>query len=83
MSGRVVVSACGEIQYSYDGTSGQENGVFTYYYVEGLQTYNTVEGTFTYTAPLAHDFVANNYEAQLDLQMYDQYSGDWALIQSS
>lgn len=75
-NGRVVVAACGEDQYSYDGTADQQNGVFTYYYVgtdtAGLQTYNTVEGAFAYAAPLAHDFVA-----QMDPIMYDMYAGDW------
>jgi len=80
-SGRVVVAACGENQYSYDGTANQKNGVFTYYYVgtpsSGLQTYNTVEGAFTYAAPRAHDFVAQRYGDNMDPQMYDQYAGDW------
>jgi hypothetical protein len=81
-SGRVVVAACGENQYSYDGTGSQKNGVFTYYYVgtpsSGLQTSNTIEGAFAYAAPLAHNFVLNRYGAQMDPQMYDQYAGDWA-----
>lgn len=77
-NGRVVVAACSETQYSYDGTSDQQNGVFTYYYMDGLNASNTVEGAFTYAAPLAHDFVAQNYNAQMDPQMYDQYAGDWA-----
>jgi len=76
-NGRVVVAACSETQYSYDGTSDQQNGVFTYYYMDGLNARNTVEGAFTYAAPLAHDFVAQNYNAQMDPQMYDQYAGDW------
>jgi len=77
-NGRVVVAACSETQYSYDGTSDQQNGVFTYYYMDGLDTGNTVEGAFTYAEPLAHEFVAQNYNAQMDPQMYDQYAGDWA-----
>lgn len=77
-SGRVVVAACSETQYSYDGTSDQQNGVFTYYYMDGLNAYNMVEDAFTYAAPLAHDFVTQNYNAQMDPQMYDRYAGDWA-----
>ncbi|RLF26878.1 MAG: hypothetical protein DRN01_03760, partial [Thermoplasmata archaeon] len=77
-SGRVVVTACGETELSYDGTSDQQNGVFTYYYMQGLETYNTVEDAFTYAAPLAHDFVANNYSGDMNPQMYDQYTGNWA-----
>jgi hypothetical protein len=80
-SGRVVVAACGETEYSYDGTPDQANGVFTYYYVgtsdSGLQTYGTVEGAFSYAAPLAHDFVAAQYGGQMNPVMYDAYSGDW------
>ena len=77
ITGRVVVAACGENQYSYDGTAAQQNGVFTYYYMNGLNTYNTIEGAFTYAAPLAHDFVLQQYSAQMDPQMYDMYTGDW------
>jgi hypothetical protein len=81
-SGRVIVAACGENQYSWDGTSDQQNGVFTYYYVgtpsAGLQTYGTVEGAFEYAAPLARDFVLHQYNAYMNPQMYDQYAGDWA-----
>jgi hypothetical protein len=77
ITGRVVVAACGEKQYSYDGTSTQQNGVFTYYYMNGLNTYNTVEGAFAYAAPRAHDFVATQYHAHMDPQMYDLYTGDW------
>lgn len=76
-NGRVVVAACRETQYSYDGTSDQQNGVFTYYYMDGLNVNDTVEDAFTYAAPFAHDFVAQNYNAQMDPQMYDQYAGDW------
>lgn len=77
-NGRVIVAACSETQYSYDGTSDQQNGVFTYYYMDGLNASNTVEGAFAYAAPLAHNFVEQNYNAQMDPQMYDQYTGDWA-----
>lgn len=80
-SGRVVVAVCGETQYSWDGTSDQQNGVFTYYFVgtpsAGLQTYGTVEGAFAYAEPLARDFVLQQYNAPMDPQMYDQYAGDW------
>jgi hypothetical protein len=81
ITGRVVVAACGEDQYSYDGTTKQKNGVFTFYYVgtptAGLQTYNTAESAFAYAAPLAHDFALQRYRAQMDPQMYDQYVGNW------
>ena len=74
----VPLAACSETQYSYDGTSAQRNGVFTYYYMDGLNACNTVEGAFAYAAPLAHDFVEQNYKGQMDPQMHDLYGGDWA-----
>ena len=80
ITGRIVVAACDEEQYSYEA-SDLKNGVFTYYYVgtdeSGLQTYNTVEGAFEYAAPLAHEYMTQ-HEYEMDPQMYDQYSGDWA-----
>lgn len=86
-SGRVVVAACGETQYSYE-TSDLKHGVFTYYYVgtdeSGLQTYNTVEGAFAYAALSAYEYMWNNYGVEMNPQMYDQYptsenpEGDWA-----
>jgi len=81
-SGRVVVAACGEEQYSYDGTSDQQNGVFTYYYVKGLNEHNTVEGAFSYASPLARKFVAVQYGEDMDPLMYDQYPGDWSFESS-
>ena len=76
--GRVIVAACSETQYSYDGTSTQQNGVFTYYYIDGLNQFNTVEGAFGYAQTPAHDFVEQNYGEQMNPQMYDQYLGTWA-----
>ena len=72
---RVVVAACGETQYSFDGTESMENGVFTYYYMQGLYdplTNNIVEEAFDYADDKAHDFVEeNNNGYQMDPQMYD------------
>lgn len=76
--GRVVVTACTETQYSYDGTSAMQNGVFTYYYMEGLSTYNTIEGAYTYAAPLAHDFIQQEYGGQMDPLIFDEYEGEWS-----
>ncbi|UCE73784.1 MAG: caspase family protein [Methanomassiliicoccales archaeon] len=77
-SGRVVVTACDEDELSWDGADWQQNGAFTYYYLEGLDIYNTVEGAFTYGTPLAHDFVLSEYSYDMNPQIYDQYDGDWA-----
>jgi len=77
-SGRVVATACGENQYSWDGPDDMQNGVFTYYFMDGLNTCNTIEGAHTYAEPLAHDYVELYYKAQMDPQIYDQYDVDWA-----
>ena len=78
-SGRVVAAACGETEYSWEGTSTQQNGVFTYFYMQGLYGENTVEGAFSYAAPLAHNFVYANYNGyQMNPQIYDQYGGSWS-----
>jgi hypothetical protein len=77
-SGRVVVAACAETEYSYEGTSTLQNGVFTYYYMQGLNNVNTVEGAFSYAEPLAHDFVLDNYDEDMNPQIDDQYSDDWS-----
>lgn len=77
-TGRVVVTACGETQLSYDGTSSMQNGVFTYHYMNGLYSANTVEGAFAYGAPLAKADAWSLYGATMDPQMYDGYDGDWA-----
>lgn len=75
-AGRVIVAACGEAQYSYEGTSDQENGIFTYFYIMGLWKYDAIEDAFVYAAPLAHDFMAQ-YGEVMDPQIYDQYKHDW------
>lgn len=77
-SGRVVVAACAETEYSYDGTSTLQNGVFTYYYMQGLNNINTVEGAFSYAAPLAEAFVLGTYGVYMNPQIYDLYGGDWS-----
>ncbi|MEM2878482.1 MAG: caspase family protein [Candidatus Hadarchaeales archaeon] len=82
-NGRVVVAACGEEEYSYDGTKEQKNGVFSYYFVgneaAGLQKYNVVENAFAYAAPLASGFVMTQYGEKMNPVMYDQYAGDWTI----
>lgn len=76
--GRVVVTASGETQYSWDGADWMQNGVFTYYFMDGLYGYNTIEEAFDYAEPLAHDFVEVEYGYQMDPQLYDQYEDYWA-----
>jgi hypothetical protein len=76
-SGRVVVMACDENELSWEGADWQQNGAFTYYYMEGLNMYNTVEGAFTYAEPLAHDFVLSEYSYNMNPKISDGYFGDW------
>ncbi|MCK4365788.1 MAG: caspase family protein [Thermoplasmatales archaeon] len=75
--GRVVVTASDEYQYSWDGDESMQNGVFTYHYMDGLSTYNTVKEAYTYAAPLAHDDVLEMYGAIMDPQIFDTYTGNW------
>jgi len=76
-TGRVIDTACSETQYSWDGNAAMQNGVFTYYYMQGLATYNTAEGAQAYATPLAHNAVLAMYGAQMDPQQYDNYTGTW------
>ncbi len=76
--GRVVVAASGETQYSWDGPAYMQNGVFTYFYMQGLYSYNNIETAFSYAEEPAHDFVLNNYGDIMDPQLFDQYAGNWA-----
>lgn len=75
--GRVVDTACAEGQYSWDGDSTMNNGVFTYYYMQGIYAYNTAEDAQAYATPLAHDAVQEMYGVQMDPQEYDTYTGNW------
>ncbi len=77
-SGRIIATACNETEYSYE-TADLQNGVFTYYYMDGLNTYNTVEGAFIYAAPLAHDFIAT-YGEDMNPQLYDPDPSNWEFI---
>jgi len=76
-NGRVVDTACAEGQLSWDGDETMENGVYTYYYMEGLFSYNTAEDAQTYATPLAHDAVQTMYTEEMDPQEYDTYTGQW------
>jgi len=76
-NGRVVDSACAEDQLSWDGNSVMKNGVFTYYYMQGLYNYNNAEDAQAYATPLAHDAVLNMYGEDMDPQEFDTYTGNW------
>jgi hypothetical protein len=77
INGRVVDAACDEDQLSWDGNSAMKNGVFTYYYMQGLSTYNNAEDAMTYATPLAHNTVLTMYGEIMDPQQYDTYTGKW------
>ena len=76
-NGRVVDTACAEDQLSWDGSSAMKNGVYTYYYMQGLYSYNNAEGAQAYAAPLAHNAVQTMYGEIMDPQQYDTYTGMW------
>jgi hypothetical protein len=75
--GRVVTMACAETELSWEGADWMQNGVFTYYYMQGLETYGTIEAAFTYAAPLAHNFVLSEYNYNMNSVISDNYPGDW------
>jgi len=75
--GRTVATACGETEYSYDGDDSLENGVFTYYFIEGLYSNNNIEDAFAYAEPLAHNWVWTHYTETMNPQLYDTYEGYW------
>ncbi len=77
LNGRVVDTACAENELSWDGSQAMSNGVYTYYYMQGLYSENTVEGAHAYAAPLAHDAVQAMYGYPMHPQEYDSYTGTW------
>ncbi|UCH72266.1 MAG: caspase family protein [Thermoplasmatales archaeon] len=79
INGRVIVTACGEYEDSYE-TSYLENGVFTYYYMDELNNHNIVEDAYTDATPLAHNFVLSNFAKNMNPKMYDQYDGLWSFL---
>jgi hypothetical protein len=87
-SGRVMSAPCLATQYSYDGTSSMQNGVWTYFLMAGLAKYHTVEEAHTYAASNtnddfvgednAPDWVKVNYGPTMTPVMVDSYTGNWA-----
>jgi len=75
--GRTVATACDEDGYSYDGDETLLNGVFTYFFIEGLYSNNNIEDAFSYAEPLAHNWVQQNYGENMNPQLYDTYMGNW------
>jgi hypothetical protein len=75
--GRTVSTACGESELSYDGQSDLQNGVFTYYFIEGLYLHDTIEDAFIYARPRARRYIWVNYREIMIPLLYDTYPGKW------
>jgi hypothetical protein len=76
-SGRVISMACGENELSWEGADWMKNGVFSYYFMEGLATTGTVEGAHYYADGPAYDFVLSEYNYNMNPWMSDNYANDW------
>jgi hypothetical protein len=76
-TGRMIDAACRETQLSWDGSSSMNNGVFTYYYMQGLASYNSADGAQSYATPRAHNAVQQMYGATMDPRQFDYYPGTW------
>jgi metacaspase-1 len=76
-SGRLLDMACQETQLSWDGTPSMNNGVFTYYYMQGLYNYDSGEGAQSYASPRAHNAVLQLYGATMTTRQCDYYTGTW------
>ncbi|NAT10716.1 hypothetical protein C4E22_04090 [ANME-1 cluster archaeon AG-394-G06] len=79
-AGRVVLMACDDDEYSYE-IYELENGLFSYYVIEGLQGCADAEGngdnicsaeeTFVYAEPRVLDIISTQHP-----QLYDGYTGE-------
>lgn len=83
--GYVTLTSCDEYEYALE-SSELENGVFTYYLVEGLvpgypadfdsDKMVSAEEAFSYASPRTTDFVYNRYFFDQNPQIYDGVSGE-------
>jgi len=79
---RVILMACAADESSYESAQ-LENGVFSYYCIEGLygpadlnsDAKITAEELFNYAKPKAYQFVHNNYAREMNPQIYDGETG--------
>jgi len=71
-TGRVITTACGEEELSWE-TSDLQHGVFTYYFMEGLSAYHNVEDAYADAEPNVIDYTSNNQHPKL----FDNYPGNW------
>ena len=72
--GRVISMACNEEEYSREYHALQ-NGVFTYYFIEGLAIYNNVEDAHSYAKTEVINYTGDNQHPQIS----DNYLGNWLL----
>jgi hypothetical protein len=72
--GRVVSAPCEADEYSYDGPSTMQNGVWTYFLMLGLETYHTVEQAHDYAAIEAVDWVSTYYHEDMTPVIVDGYT---------
>ena len=61
-------------QYSYDGTSSMQNGVFTYYQMEGWNSYDNFEQDSYYAVQEMENWASSN-GVNVDPFYVDQFSG--------
>jgi Caspase domain len=76
-TGRIIDTACAENELSWDGNQAMSNGVYTYYYMQGVYAYNNAEDAQGYATPLAHNAVQTMYGEQMNPSEFDSYSGKW------
>ncbi|MCD6481508.1 MAG: caspase family protein [Thermoplasmata archaeon] len=62
--------------YSYDGTSDMQNGVFTYYEMEGWTYYNNFEDDSAYAVQKMEEWAARYANVNVDPFYVDKYTGD-------
>jgi hypothetical protein len=62
-------------KYSYDGDESMENGVFTYYQMEGWDSYNNFEDDAAYAVQGMQDWASQYIGLSVDPFYVDQFSG--------
>jgi len=62
--------------YSYDGTSDMQNGVFTYYEMEGWNYYTNFEDDSAYAVQKMEEWAARYANVNVDPFYVDKYTGD-------
>ncbi len=71
-TGRVITTACGEEELSWE-TSDLQHGVFTYYFMEGLSAYHNVEDAYADAEPEVISYTNGDQHPKL----FDNYPGNW------